>query len=201
MSSPRGRRGVGDDGRGRRTGGDGGDRGHPVPQNTGAARGIVLVLAFVVLGVVIAAKALDTSASTIDVTPGSAAATTTTTTPTSVGLTTTTTAAPANVKVVLANGAKVSGLAKAVKERLGATPFTITGLVTATNKTALKATAVYYAAGEQTSGDLVARTLADVLKLTPAPTAAPMPTTLPVKAADFPAGSSVLVVLGTDASK
>lgn len=173
--------------RGQRTADDG-----SFPRSAGSAlaRGIALIVAAVVLGLVLlnATEKSPVLQATAD--DGDSAATTTTTDPER--RTTTTVAArahdPAEVTILVANGSGVKGAAGRIAESLKASNYV---LKESTNtQTPAEASIVYYAEGYQAD----ARAVASLL--TPPPGIQPMPTeALPVK--DL-AGANLLVVVAAD---
>ena len=159
------------------------------PRSAGSAlaRGIALIVAAVVLGLVLlnaTEKSPVLQATADDGDP----AVTTTTEPES---TTTTAAArahdPAEVTILVANGSGVKGAAGRIAESLKASNYV---LKESTNtQTPAEASIVYFAEGYQAD----ARAVASLL--TPPPGVQPMPATVPVK--DL-AGANLLVVVAAD---
>jgi len=152
------------------------------------ARGIALIVAAVVLGLVLlnsTDKGPVLSAKTDD------AVGVTTTTTDKDSTTSTTVAAkahdPAEVAILVANGSGVKGAAGRIAESLKASNYV---LKESTNtKAAAEASVVYFAPGYQAD----ARAVASLL--TPPPGVQPMPAELPVK--DL-AGAKLLVVVAAD---
>jgi hypothetical protein len=157
-------------------------------------RGIALIVAAVVLGLVLL-NATDGSVS-VDTTASDRTDRTTDTesTPSTDSTTTTTAAAakahdPAQVSILVANGTggEVAGLAGRIANTLKAANYV---LKESTNTTSpAEASAVFYAAGYQAD----ARKVADLLSTPPA--IAPMPATLPVASLG---GANLLVVAAAD---
>lgn len=157
----------------------------PPPPQTSATRGIILVVVAVVVGFVLLR---DDGASTAQVAvgaeddPAQTTETTATTTPTTVAA-----RAPAEVKVLVANGSGVNGAAGSQTEELEAL-----GYVTAnpTDAERVTATVVYFTEGYQAeAAELAAAIGAQATAVTPLPTPAPV--------SDMQL-SNLLVVLGPD---
>lgn len=158
------------------------------------ARGVFLVAAAVALGVGVLSS-LGKSGAASGPAPAAAVvgSSTTTAPPAGRASTTTTTQAlathsPSSVKVLVANGTSVSGVAGKLKTKLAAGGF---NLLAPTNTTSpARASAVYYAEGYQGDAQAVASTAglgASALQ--------PMTTQLPVS---NPSGAEVIVVIGPD---
>jgi hypothetical protein len=159
------------------------------------ARGIALIVAAVILGVVLL-KATDSPAPFVPkVTAADGSTTTSTTEATgSTTATTPTTAAakahkPGEVKVLVVNGSGVTGAAGRVATTLASEGYV---LKPSGNVKTASASNVYYQPGY----DADARAIA--AKLSPAPGVVPMPTPAPVK--DL-LGANVLVVVAADLAK
>ena len=154
-----------------------------------SARGVFLVAAAVALGVGILSSIGKSGAA-----PGAAAAVTTSTTATTAPPTTTSTTrplathSPSSVKVLVANGTNVSGVAGKLKTKLATGGY---DLLAPTNTTSpARASAVYYAEGYQGDAQAVA-------------SAAGLGTgTLQAMTAQLPvansSGAEVIVVIGPD---
>lgn len=166
------------------------------PSNSDAAsRGLILIVVAIALGAILLWKGglvgFDPDGSSVDIGEGSA--TTETTVPTDETTTTAApdvTVAPAQVKVVVANGAGVSGLAGASADYLATQGYTNS---VATDAPAQVPTTKVYAA-EGFEGN--ATVIAGLFKVDPA-TIEPIPPE-PV-AGDQPADAGVILVLGPDA--
>jgi hypothetical protein len=161
------------------------------PGGSGAARGILLIAAAVIVGLVLLGKGLDDGGGTSAATGGGKS---TTTTAASSQPTTSTTAAPqphqpAQVKVLVANGANITGAASTANNTLIAKGY---NALSPTNSPNVSTTTVYFAPGYQADATAIAQLLG-------APAAGvqamPAPPPLDVK------GASVLVVLGPDVAK
>ncbi|MCU1372842.1 MAG: hypothetical protein JWO68_128 [Actinomycetia bacterium] len=161
------------------------------------ARGIALIVAAIVLGVVLL-RATDspapvpvksTTGTTTATTPGSVATgtqTTGTTTPTTAGAGTKA-HNPTEVAVLVANGSRVKGAAAGLATKLKAANYLVKPSVN--TKATASASVVYYDPGYQADAQAIANTL------NPKPAVQPMPDVLPV--ADR-AGAQVLVVIAAD---
>jgi cytoskeletal protein RodZ len=188
------------------------------PTRAGIARGLALLVAAVVIGVLVldrgfqssSASPAGTTSSTTTTTVHSSTTTTvhptTTTTPhssttstaagrsqhgTSASTTTTTAAAtvpPAQVKALVANGTQTSGLAARVSAKLQSAGYGVLPVVNATQQ--VTASAVYYASGSTAA----ATEVASALGLTSA-SVHPLSSSAPVSSAD---GAQVVVVAGPD---
>lgn len=159
---------------------------------TAFARGIALIVAVVVLGVVLLNSTDKSPEFTAKSDDGGPADVTTTT----VGTDSTTTTAPAKprdpaqVPILVANGSGVKGAAGRIAETLKASNYV---LKESTNtQTAAEASVVFYAPGYEADAKAVAALL------TPPPSTAAMPSTLPVK--DL-AGAKLLVVVAADLAR
>lgn len=155
--------------------------------STALGRGLLLLGAAVILGVVLLAR-VDSPADEEQVEVGSGTEEATTTT---VPRSTTTTApmrAPKDVKVLTANGTDVKGVGGRVKDKLLAAGYNALQATDTTTKP--QNSAVYYAAGLQREAAAVAQ----LLSIAPSAVLA-MPATAPV--ADLK-GAEVLVVVGPD---
>ncbi len=158
----------------------------------------MLLAVAVILGVVLLQKydtGIDPGGATAAVGAQSTTSTTRKLTLTTVGASTTTTIrarAKADVKVVVANGARVSGLAGTVTTTLKNAGYTPLPAADATGSATVDKTSIQYADGYEAEARDVAAALGQpptvVAKLSP---------TVPVAAADLSA-ANVAVVLGTD---
>jgi hypothetical protein len=160
------------------------------------ARGIALIVAAIVLGVVLlratdspAPVPVKSSTNTTVSTPGTVATgnqATGTTTPTTAGA-----GAkahnPTEVAVLVANGSRVKGAAAGLATKLKAANYLVKPSVN--TKAAASASVVYYDPGYQADAQAIANTL------NPKPAVQPMPDVLPV--ADR-AGAQILVVIAAD---
>jgi hypothetical protein len=130
----------------------------PPPGPNPASRGIILVVVGVVLGLILLAKGggigFDDDSSDVTIDTEDAAATTTTASTTTVP---TTDRPPQSVKVVVANGSDVSGLAAKTAEFLAQTGYTST--VVTDSESQVSATVVYFAPGFESSAQAIARDL------------------------------------------
>jgi hypothetical protein len=155
------------------------------PEPTGSpVRGTVLVIIAVVLGLVLIRNGIDTEVSADGGDDGGGGSATS-------AETTTTTAplrAPAEVKVLVANGSGVNGAASKVTTTLQGLAY-VTGNPTDA-LARVTATAVYFAAGYEGEAQAVATAIGGTAAI-----AQPLPTPPPV--ADLQA-AHVLVVLGPD---
>jgi hypothetical protein len=158
------------------------------------ARGIALIVAAVLLGVILL-QATDSPEPFANVDAERETTDTGNDTPTSVPtddtVTTDTTVAPAHdpaeVTVLVANGANISGLASTISDQLKAANFVV---AEPTNTKAPAAeSAVFYTPGYEADAAAIAALL------TPAPKTAPLPDPPPV---DDLAGAQVLVVAAAD---
>ena len=155
--------------------------------STALGRGLLLLGAAVILGVVLLARVdapaddekVEARGSTEETTTTTAARNTTTTTPMR---------APKDVKVLTANGTDVKGVGARVKDKLLAAGYNALQATDTTTKP--QNSAVYYAAGLQREAAVVAQ----LLSIAPSAVLA-MPATAPV--ADLK-GAEVLVVVGAD---
>jgi hypothetical protein len=159
------------------------------------ARGIALIVAAVVLGVVLL-NATDSPEPFVPKVTAADGPTTTTpsTSATDATTTTPTTAAakahkPGEVQVLVVNGSGVNGAAGRVATTLSSEGYT---LKPSGNVKTAAASNVYFQPGYQADAQAIAA------KLTPAPGVLPMPTPAPVK--DL-AGAHVLVVVAADLAK
>lgn len=171
----------------------------PGPTANAGARGALLLAVAVILGVVLLQKfdtGIDAGAVSASSGPQSTTSTTRRVTLTTVGAVSTTTTnrarAKADVKVVVANGARVSGLAGTATTTLkngGYAPLSPVDATAAVDKTTIQ-----YAEGYEAEAREVATTLGQpatvVAKLSPSP---------PVAAADI-GEAKVVVILGADAA-
>ncbi|MBW8825538.1 MAG: LytR C-terminal domain-containing protein [Acidobacteria bacterium] len=154
------------------------------------ARGVLLIVAAVVLGIVLLNASDRSPATSISAGTGDATETTPVTGNTTGGTTESTIPIahdPADVTVLVANGSGVKGAAGKIAEVLNGSNF-----VTATpvnTKAPVNTSTVYFAPGYEAD----ARAVAALLK--PSPVVAPLPTALPV--ADL-AGAQVLAVVAAD---
>lgn len=155
-------------------------------------RGVLLIVAAVIVGLVLLGKGLDNNGGGSSTAAGGTKSTTTTTAASQ--STTVTTAAPqphqpAQVKVLVANGAGITGAASTANNTLIAKGY---NALSPTNSPTVSTTAVYFASGYQADAAAIAQLLG-------APAAGvqamPAPPPLDVK------GASVLVVLGPDVAK
>jgi hypothetical protein len=162
------------------------------------ARGIALIVAAIVLGVVLlratdspAPVPVKSSTNTTASTPGTVATgnqTTGTTTPTTAGAGAGTKAHnPTEVAVLVANGSRVKGAAAGLATKLKAANYLVKPSVN--TKATASASVVYYDPGYQADAQTIANTL------NPKPAVQPMPDVLPV--ADR-AGAQILVVIAAD---
>jgi hypothetical protein len=156
------------------------------------ARGIALIVAAVLLGVILL-RATDSPEpfTAVDVEkPADTSDDTATTLPDDTATTATTVVAahnPAEVTVLVANGASIAGLASKISDELKAANFVV---AEPTNTKAPAAeSAVFYVAGYEADAAAIASLL------TPAPKTAPLPDPPPV---DDLAGAQVLVVAAAD---
>lgn len=160
-----------------------------------AARGLILVVVAVALGAILLAAGgtvgFDPDDTAVDIGDnGGDDVTTTTEAPTETTAAPPVTVAPADVAVVAANGAGISGLAGATAEFLATQGYSNT---TATDALAdVSATVVYFAEGFEGNAAAIAALMA-----LPETQVQPLPAE-PV-AGDQPAGAAVVVVLGPDA--
>ena len=153
-----------------------------------AARGLILVVVAVALGAILLAAGgkvgFDKDDKAVDIGDNGGSDVTETTEAPPV------TVAPAEVAVVAANGAGISGLAGKTTEFLATQGYTNS---TATDATASAAsTAVYFAEGFQPNAAAIATLLGLPAEQVQALPAEPVAT-------DQPAGSAVVVVVGPDA--
>jgi hypothetical protein len=157
-------------------------------------RGIALIVAAIVLGVVLL-NATDSPAPFVPKVAASDGTTTSTTvaagSSTTASTTATTTAAkahkPSEVTVLVVNGSRVSGAAGRIATSLGAAGYLLKPSGNTPNPAV--ASNVYYKPGYEADARAIAG------RLTPAPGVLPMPTPAPVK--DL-AGANVLVVVAAD---
>ena len=153
------------------------------------ARGIALIVAAVLLGVVLL-RATDDSDFAANASDGTSTKTTASTPVTQPDTTATSSAAahnPAAVTVLVANGAGIDGLASKIADKLKAANF-----VTAepsNTKAPADESAVYFTPGYQTDAEAVAALLS------PPPKVSPLPDPPPV---DDMKGGQVLVVAAAD---
>jgi len=167
---------------------------HSFQRSAGGAmvRGVALIVAAVLVGILLLRSTDHTPAVTASTTSNHhAAATTTTTAGRSSGTTSTTTSSrqhdPAQVAVLVANGSGVKGAASRVGQTLAAANYQIK---TPTNtKAAASGSVVYYTPGFDADAKAIARLL------TPQPAVQAMPATLPVP--DL-AKANILVVVAAD---
>jgi hypothetical protein len=159
------------------------------------ARGIALIVAAVLLGVVLLRATDGPEPFTADATEsndddGGTGDDTVTTLPSDTETTVTTAVPahnPAEVTVLVANGASISGLASKISDQLKAANFVV---AEPTNtKEAAAESAVFYTAGYEADAAAIAALL------NPAPKTAPLPNPPPV---DDLAGAQVLVVAAAD---
>jgi hypothetical protein len=154
------------------------------------ARGVALIVAAVLLGIVLLQATDDGEPFAGVDTSGSSTETTEATTVTVPGTTATSADAahnPAEVTVLVANGAGINGLASKIADKLKAANF-----VTAepgNTKAPADESAVYFAPGYQADAEAVAALLS------PPPKVAPLPEPPPV---DDMKGAHVLVVAAAD---
>jgi hypothetical protein len=150
-------------------------------------KAFLLVVVGVVLGVIllnVGSRPPTDLAATLPTTPSAS----TTTVPAHQATTTTTTVAKSSVKVLVANGTSLSGVAEFFTQKLQTqgwqtlTPVDTTSHVTASN--------VYYAAGQQAAATEIAQSLG----VKPA-AVQPLTTSVPVQGTT---GVSVVVVIGPD---
>lgn len=160
------------------------------------ARGIALIVAAIVLGVVLLRATDSPTPSPIKATTSGTTATTPTTAPDGTSSTTaappaTTTNAkahtPSQVQVLVANGSGVAGAAGRVAGKLNAVNYVVKPSVNA--KATASASVVYFTPGYEAD----ARAIAALLS--PQPSVQPLPDPPPVK--DM-AGAKVLVVVAAD---
>lgn len=158
-----------------------------------ASRGLILVIVAVALGTLLlitgGAVGFDKDQNKVDI--GSDKPTTTEATASSITEAPPVTVAPADVKVVVANGAGIGGLAGRGTEFLATQGYS--GSVATDAAAAATTTAVYYAAGFEGN----ARAIAELLGV-PSDQVKPLPAGAPL-AKDQPADAAVVVVLGPDA--
>jgi hypothetical protein len=167
----------------------------PPSNNDAASRGLILVVVAIAVGAILLWKGgsvgFDSDGSSVDI--GAGVETTTTAAPDD---TTTTTAAPdvtvapAQVKVVVANGAGVSGLAGATTEFLATQGYSNSVATDAISQ--VPVTAVYAAEGFEGNATVIA----GLFGVDPA-TVQPLPAE-PL-AGDQPADAGLVVVVGPDA--
>ncbi len=160
----------------------------PAPPAQGSpAKGIILVVVAVLVGI---ALLRDEGASTAQVNVGASDSPSVTDGDASATSTTTTTApprAPADVKVLVANGSDVNGAAGAETDALEALGYVAAN---PTNADTVPATVVYYTVGYQAEAEVLAAAIgAPPTSVTPLPTPAPV--------ADMQL-SNILVVVGPD---
>jgi hypothetical protein len=163
------------------------DGGRPADRGVGhIALGRAVII--VVLAVAVGYAALQAQSSHSSPSAASSA-TTSTTLPRHVATPTTTTTLPrSQVKVLVANGTQVNGLAGQFTQQLGAQGWST---LTATNAaTAVSTSTVYFAPGDQSAAQTIATYLG--LKAT---AVQPLSTATPVTSTG---GAAVVVVLGTD---
>lgn len=155
------------------------------------ARGALLIGVAVILGLVLLQK-VDTGKGTS--TNIRAATDSTVPTTTSIPQVTTTTRAPSAVKVLVANGTTVNGVAASAQRVIAQTGYNALAAVdsTAAAKAAKRQTTVYYAAGYEPEARKIGQLLGLGANLPPI---SPMPTPLPV--ADLKA-ANILVLIGPD---
>ncbi len=166
------------------------------PSNSDAAsRGLILIVVAIALGAILLWKGgvvgFDPDGSSVDI--GEGPATTETTAPTDETTTTVApdvTVAPAQVKVVVANGAGISGLAGASADYLATQGYT--NSVATDSPSQVPTTKVYAAEGFEGNATVIA----GLFKVDPA-TIEPIPPE-PV-AGDQPADAGVVLVVGPDA--
>jgi hypothetical protein len=155
------------------------------------ARGVILVVAAVLLGIFLLRHGLDTS---VDVrgTPqttsdgGTAGATTDGSSTTSTSLAV---RPPAQVPTIVLNGTATSGAAKKYSDALGQAGYNLTNPTGATATAHVTSTEVLYAPGFQKEASAVATAIG-----APQTAVAPLGTTLPGSTS----GADVIVVLGPD---
>jgi hypothetical protein len=157
------------------------------PEPTGSpARGGLLIIIAVILGLVLLRNGIDT-----DLTSGTSAAgskrTTTTASPDATTTTTLPVKPPAQVKVLVLNGSSKNGAAQRAADALKAKGYVT---LPSGNATAVTATIVYFVPGFEREAKAVAAALGSP----PLPAVAPLPATPPAPAGD----ANVVVVLGPD---
>lgn len=168
------------------------------PAPNPASRGLILVAVAVVLGVILLIKGggigFETSDEQLDIDAGGGAATTADSTTTTTTAAPSTSVAPAQLSVVLLNGAGINGYAASAQQFLSvAGGYTSTTAATAASQTA--STIVYYAPGYEADAAAIAALFGlDASAVQPLPEG----TQLARDAADVPADSNVVVLLGPD---
>jgi len=155
---------------------------------TAAARGALLLVVAVVLGIVLL-QAADKGTSSRGLTTGTRATTPTTTVPTP---TTVATRAPADVKVLAVNGTTTAGLGSRVSDKLRTAGYNVLAPTDSSRKP-VASSSVYFAVGYQSE----ATAIAELLGLQPT-AVQPLPAAAPV--ADT-RGANVLVLAGQDLSR
>jgi hypothetical protein len=151
-------------------------------------RGLVLLAAALVLGVVLLQKTDTTKTVAVSARTTTTAKHVTTTTNPAATTTTVATRAPQTIKVIVANGTDVQGAAGRVNQELLAAKYNALSPTDASQK--VKASAVYFTPGY----DREAAVLAQLLQLPPTDVQA-LPTPLPVK---DPHDANIVVVVGPD---
>jgi LytR cell envelope-related transcriptional attenuator len=150
-------------------------------------RALILVVVAVVLGVVLLNVGSRPPASVSDTGPAIAGTTTTTTHP-KTAATTTTTVPKSQVKVLVANGTNLTGVAEYFTQKLQQQGWqTLTAVDTTSD---VSTSNVYYAAGQQAA----AAEIAESLGLKPS-AVLPLTTSVPVQGTT---GVDVVVVIGPD---
>lgn len=167
------------------------------PAPNPASRGLILVVVAVVLGAILLIKGggigFDEGADQVDIDSGEEATSSTTTTSTTLPAPSTS-VPPASLKVVALNGAGIDGYAAGALQFLGVSGgYTSATAATALNQT--QTTIIHFAPGF----DADAAAIATLLGLE-ATAVQPLPegTQLARNAADVPADTNVVVVLGPD---
>ena len=166
------------------------------PAPNPASRGLILVAVAVVLGAILLIKGggigfdQDGEELTIDTGGDSTAAEVTTTTTTAAP---STSVAPAELTVVALNGAGINGYAASAQQFLSVAGYSTTTAATAATQT--QSTIVYFAPGFEADALAVAGLLGlDATSVQPLPAG----TQLARNAADVPADTDVVVLLGPD---
>ena len=162
------------------------------PSGSTATRGVIVVVVALVVGVLLIMKGGGGAAVGED--PNAAIDGTTTTQaggPTTTEATSSTSTPPGDLKIIVANGSNISGLAGRTKDQLAAASYTA---VIATDATADAATSiVFYVAGYEADATAVAAALG-----MPPERLSPMPDPANVPVASIE-GVQVVIVLGPDA--
>jgi hypothetical protein len=174
-----------------------GDRSFNRSAGGAMARGVALVVAAVLIGVVLLNQTDDPGVTAV-ATSGTTTTTSTTAAPVKGATTTTTSTAPkaarnpSEVTVMVANGSGVTGAARTVSTKVAAANYLTAPPADAA--TVAAASTVYFLPGYE----LDAKAVAALFK--PVPKTAPMPATPPVKAGGLGA-AQVLVVIAVDLAK